>query len=198
MTNTGVRKSLESFLDNYQKQHLSCFSHCPRIDFDPEWRSSCELGKPDSQNRISWRTAPQTNTSFSGLEHALEVTLHPDIKSYYSELWFPSVGATSPDGDLDLVGIWNPDDFKNLQANIIGQAMQLQRRKLPLTVFFATIYPESEYCLAVDNLSGEVVLERAGSKAERVISHNLKEFLDTLTPRFSSTCTAADHEFKLR
>ena len=185
MTSTGVRDSLEQFLENYQKQHLSRFSQLPQVDFDPEWRSSCETGEPDSQNRIGWRTVVRLdNASFSGLESALEVTLHPDIKSYYSGLWFPSVGATSPDGDLDLIGIWNPHDFENLQINIIGQAMQLQRRKLPFTVFFATTYPESEYCLAVDNRSGEVVLERAGSVAERVISPNLKDFLDTLTPHF--------------
>jgi SecY interacting protein Syd len=198
VTSTGVRESLEQFLDNYQKQHLSCFEHFPQVDFDPHWRSSCETGNPDSENRISWCSAQQSNTSFSGLERALEVNLHPDIKSYYSNLWFPSVGATSPDGDLELIGIWNPDDFENLQANIIGHAMQLQKRNLPFTIFFATTYPESEYCLAVDNLSGEVVLERAGSKAERVISPNLKEFLDTLTPRFSSTPSVAQDEFKLR
>ncbi len=184
MTNSGVRESLEQFLDNYQQQHLIGSNHAARVDFDPEWRSPCEVGNPDSQNRIAWRAAEQTNTSFSGLERALEVYLHPDIKSYYSEFWFPSVGATSPDGDLDLIGVWNEDDFDNLQANIIGHAMQLQRRKLPLTIFFATTIPDYEYCLAVDNRSGKVVLEQPGSKPERVISPGLKEFLDALTPRF--------------
>lgn len=184
---TGVRESLEQFLDNYQKQYTSRFEHPPQVSFDPEWRSSCETGVADTRGRICWRTAIQTRSTFAGLERALEVPLHADIKTYYSSLWFPSVGATSPEGDLVLIGIWNQIDFENLLANIIGHAMQLQKRKLPLTVFFATIYPESEYCLAVDNQSGEVVLERAGSKVERIISPGLGDFLDTLIPRF---CTS--------
>ena len=157
----------------------------PHVDFDPDWRSPCEIGDVDAEGRISWQIALQSDTSFARLEHALNITLHVDIKTYYSQFWFPSLGAMSPDGDLDLIGLWNIEDFERLQANLIGHAMQQQKRKLSLAIFFATTLPDNDYCLAVDNRSGEVVLERPGCVPERIIAPTLKDFLETLTPRFS-------------
>lgn len=94
------------------------------------------------------------------------------------------MGGRFERGDLELIGIWNPDDLNNLQANIIGHALQQRRRKLPFTVFIALTLPESEHYLAIDNVSGAVVLEEAGQKAEREIAPTLTHFLDALEPRF--------------
>ncbi len=184
MTTTAT--SLKQFLHDYQQHHINRFNSPARVDYDPDWRSLCETGTADDQGQITWQITPQSHTSFDGLERALEVTLHPDIKTYYGQFWFPTLGATSSDGDLNLIGIWNLDDYDNLQRNIIGHALQQRKQKLPFTVFFATTLPESEYCLAIDNQSGEVVLEQAGSKVERIIANDLGHFLATLTPRFDT------------
>ena len=184
MTDNSIQSSLEQFFSDYHKQHLSELGRPATVEFDSRWRSACEVGEPDEDGQIQWQPAPQHSTSFAGLEEALETALHQDIKGYYSTLWFPGLGATSPDGDLELIGMWNEDDFENLQANIIGHVIQQRRNKLPLTIFFATTLPESEYCLAIDNASGEVVLERAGNRVERVVAKNISQFIQTLTPRF--------------
>ena len=185
MSDNHTRKSLLEFLHRYQDNFQSQFRNNASVEFDPDWRSPCEIDQPDSAQRIRWSaTVEQRNTSFAGLEQALETTLHPSIVAYYTSVWFPGVGATATDGDLELIGVWNSDDFENLQANIIGHVLQQRRAQVPLTVFFAVTLPDSEYCLSVDNSNGNVLLERAGSGAERVVSTNLADFLDALEPRF--------------
>ena len=144
--------------------------------------SPCTLGKPDASGRQLWAPCPREHASFEGLERALETTLHPSIHGYYTRYWFPPVPALADDGQLELIGMWNKDDFESLQSNIIGHALQQRRRKLPLTVFFALPLPESELCLSIENHTGAVVLEEAGSPPVRTICDSLVEFLNALEP----------------
>jgi len=179
-------QALHAFAARYCAAYTQCTGHYPMVDYDPHWRSDCESGEPDENNRVIWQPAPQpASSTLSGCEHALETTFHPDIHHFFTTLWLPALGARCEHGDLELIGIWNPDDLDNLQANIIGHALQQQRRTLPFTVFIALTLPESERYLAIDNASGAVVLEEAGQRAEREIAPNLSEFLHALEPRFA-------------
>ena len=134
---TAVGEALFAYLERYRQSCKSRRGHEARVTHDEQWVSPCTLGKPDASGRQLWAPCPREHASFEGLERALETTLHPSIHGYYTRYWFPPVPALADDGQLELIGMWNEDDFESLQSNIIGHALQQRRRKLPLTVFFA-------------------------------------------------------------
>ena len=55
-----------------------------RKPFDKEWRSLCEHYQ--EKNYSYWSPFRQeAPVSFAGLENALEIEIHPDIKKYYGK-----------------------------------------------------------------------------------------------------------------
>jgi SecY interacting protein Syd len=173
--------ALERFVARYLERYPTL--HDP---FDPGWRSPCEIGAPvarDGAEFVSWRpTRRDRADDFRGLERALELEVHPDIKAYYGAYWSSGLEATAVEGHVSLILLWNREDADRLVENLIGHALAKRRAKSPFTVFFACTEPESDLFLSVDNASGAVVLERPGSKPMREVAKNLAEFLDRLTP----------------
>ncbi|MEH6472531.1 MAG: SecY-interacting protein [Halopseudomonas sp.] len=155
----------------------------PRIEHDPDWPSNCYQGAPDDEGLIGWLPTrqQQPNDLFERLEAALEVPIHPDIKQYYLRYWSDPLLAQSPQGQLNLLFVWNTEDYERLRANLIGHALGRIKLKQPLSLFFGCTHPE-EYVLSIDNSSGRVMLEQPGKKASDCIAQSLAEFLDQLQP----------------
>lgn len=179
---TDVSTELHAFVERY----LALY---PRITdpFDAQWRSPCENGEPfmaaDDVQMISWRPMQRAFADdFAGLERALEVPIHPDIKAYYGAFWSGGLEATAADGHVSLILLWNPSDAERLVENLIGHAMAKQRARSPFTVFFACTEPGSELFLSVDNTSGAVVVEAPGAKPLRTVAPSLAVFLRGLEP----------------
>ena len=149
--------------------------------FDKDWRSRCEVHS--NSQHTWWRPVPQSpKVDFSGLEHALEQQFHPDILAWYSTYWSGNLEASSDDGPVSLIQLWNQDDFERLKGNLVGHAMTKQRQGQPLTVFFATTDPDSEQFLSIDCNSGEVLLEEPGKPPIKRVETHLGKFLSRLTP----------------
>lgn len=177
MKTSPVRKALEAFVERYTEAHPDLFE-----EYDAEWRSPCELGPP-SRGQVRWRPLPrQRHRDFEGLERALEIEIHPDIKSYYGAFWSGGLEAEAPDGHVSLLFLWNDDDVDRLTENLIGHALQKRRRRQPFNVFFACTDEDSELYLAVDNETGEVLLEAPDRPPLRKVADDLASFLATLTP----------------
>jgi SecY interacting protein Syd len=179
-------------LDRFITRYLAA-GRPPPEPFDPDWRSPCECGAAFAGaaggRYIHWqpvrREPPRdlpADQLFRGLEHALELTLHPDIKDYYGRYWSAGLDARAPDGPVGLILLWNPADFDRLAENLIGHALAKRRQRAPLTLFFAGTDPDSEYFLSVDNDGGQVLLELPGRRPVRVVADNLAVFLDSLEP----------------
>ena len=131
---------------------------------------------------IRWRPQKRdTVADFSGLERALEVEIHPEIKSFYGSYWGSTMELAAVEGGLTLIQIWNDDDFERLVENIIGHAMAKQRIKAPLTIFIACA-DEGDLMLSVENETERVVLEEPAGPPIREVSPSLAEFLDRLQP----------------
>jgi SecY interacting protein Syd len=150
-------------------------------------RSPCEIGEPiaraDGTRVVPWRPRRRPFADdFAGLEHALEIAIHPDIKAYYGAYWSGGLEATAADGHVSLLFLWNPEDADRLVENLIGHALAKRRARSPFTVFFACTEAESELFLTVDNASGAVLLERPGHRPIRQVSDSLAAFLDGLEP----------------
>lgn len=157
------------------------------IAHDPAWPSPCEQSSPSAPSgQISWRPFRRQDAQhdFAGLENALGLQIHPDIKAYYGTYWSANVPATAADGDLELLFLWNEADRDRLIENLIGHAVACRYNRTPYAVFFACTEPE-DYYLTVNNTSGEVQLEEPGKPPLRTIAPDLATFLGTLTPRTS-------------
>ncbi|MFT4632770.1 MAG: SecY interacting protein Syd [Candidatus Pseudothioglobus sp.] len=151
-------------------------------EFDPEWRSPCELDITTPGN-IGWRPVPQQPMmNFDGLANALEQPIHEDIRTFYTSYWSGHLSATADDGEVNLIQLWNPEDFERLIENLVGHSLAKQRLKQPFTVFIATTEPDSELFISIDNSTGNILLEEPGRPPIRTISASLGEFLDRLTP----------------
>jgi SecY interacting protein Syd len=158
-------------------------------EYDPDWRSLCELPALETKNPaqapelIAWRPVPQTPTvDFSGLENALETSIHPDIVEYFSSFWSSTIEGKSIEGHASLIQLWNQEDFDRLIENFIGHALAKRQLKEPLTLFIATTEADSEYFLSIDNATGAVPLEEPGRPPLRQVEDNLETFLRRLTP----------------
>ncbi len=174
----ALDRLVRRYLDSCQRSSGSL----PILEHDPAWPSECQVGEPDANSMIRWRPRERdTAADFSGLERALDVEIHPDIKSFYGSYWGSAMEFEAAEGGVSLIQIWNDDDFDRLTENIIGHAMAKQRIHAPLTIFIACT-DEDELMLSVDNETGCVVLEEPGSQPIREISPSLEEFLDRLQP----------------
>jgi SecY interacting protein Syd len=177
-----VDAALDAFVANYLAQYPVLVD-----PFDREWRSPCEVGEPfhsaDGVEVVEWRPVRRAFADdFPGLERALEVPIHNDVKAYYGRYWSGGLEATASDGHVSLILLWNPADAERLVENLIGHALAKKRARASLTIFFACTEPESELFLAVDNTSGAVVLEAPGGKVLRTVAPSLTTFLGGLVP----------------
>jgi len=149
--------------------------------FDPDWRSPGETHQ--SADRTFWRPAVQSEpVDFSGLANAVEAPIHPDICAFYGSFWAGNLEATSAEGHVSLIQLWNTDDFDRLVANLIGHYMAKQRINQPYTVFVANTEPDSEFFLSIDNKTGKILLEEAGKPPVREVESDIATFLNRLTP----------------
>jgi SecY interacting protein Syd len=176
-----VTAALDAFVVRYLAQYPTLFDA-----YDPDWRSPCEIAAPTHSEGIdvvAWRPLKRSHADdFAGLERALELTIHPDIKAYYGSFWSGGLEATATEGHVSLILLWNPADAERLIENLLGHAMAKRRVKAPYTVFFACTEPDSELFLSVDNASGAVVLEAPGARPLRTVAPSLTDFLRGLTP----------------
>lgn len=174
--------ALERLLGRYVESHRQRTGELPVQEHDPRWPSPCERGGPDAMGRVHWEPCRRdSEADFGGLERALEVELHPDIKAFYGSFWGAPIDLDAEEGGLTLIQIWNEADFDRLGENIIGHALAKRRIRAPLTVFIACA-DEGEFMLSVDNATGCVVLEEPGSMPAREVSPSLPAFLDRLSP----------------
>ncbi len=180
--NADVAAELDTFVACYVERFPDLVD-----PFDPQWRSPCEIGEPfmseGGVEAVAWRPLRRSFADdFAGLERALEVQIHDDIKAYYGRFWSGGLEATAQEGHVSLIQLWNPADAQRLVENLIGHALAKRRARAPLTIFCACTEPESELFLSIDNTTGEVVLEAPGAKPLRTVAPSLTVFLRGLAP----------------
>ncbi|WP_448552783.1 SecY-interacting protein [Thalassotalea montiporae] len=169
-----------SFVSAFQDKH----GHLPVIEKDEEWPSPCLAGEYSTDANF-WQPASVESTesplSFDNVEQALELSLHPDIKTYFTTLYSESFDLSCDDGNLTLLFPWSEADFGRLQENIIGHVLMKRKLKQDVTIFFA-LTDQDDFILSLDNQTGEVWVEQVGKAPHKKLADNLTEFLSQLTP----------------
>ncbi|CAM3627757.1 SecY-interacting protein [Parendozoicomonas haliclonae] len=174
-----VIDALSQFHQRYLDNIRQASGQLPTIEQDEEWPSPCEQGAA-GHGEVFWQ--PKTTNQeldFAGMEHALNLALHPDLKSYYASFYSYHLSARSEDGDLELLQVWNQEDFNRLQENLIGHAMMKRKRRQPET-FFIAVTDDDEIIISVINESGEVWAERVGQNPHRKLADSIPAFIHSL------------------
>lgn len=184
MSDTSSNNPVSQALEDFVGQLIRMQPEPPRIPWDSQWPSACYLNEARDGEPAGWRPVKQTRLSdmFERLGEALKQPIHPDIVAFYSTYWSDPLPASSKEGQLSLIQVWNDDDLERLRSNLIGHALAKQKQRQPLTLFFATTEPDGDYFLSVNNEDGSVWLEQPGKKPIRPLADSLAEFINRLTP----------------
>jgi SecY interacting protein Syd len=183
-------KILSDFIEDWHQQQKTKTPENLLIEFDKDWPSLCyQSGAKTDSNEllVQWAPIKQTDQDmFTRLEQALNTKVHPDIVTFYTSYWANHLQASSPDGDLELLQIWNQEDMERLRSNLIGHALDKKKRKQPLSFFFAITIPD-DGMLCLNNDTGEIWYELPGKKPVRKIADSLAQFISSLQPNTTIT-----------
>ena len=161
----------------WQKQKQSLPVQC----FDPDWISPCQVGEP-LNGKIEWRAVKrEAAVDLSNIEQALEIQLHPSIVDFFCTAYADCIPCLFADHPIDLIQVWNEQDFKQLQENMIAHFMMQKRLKKPASMFIASCSDEMQI-ISVLNETGQVQLETLGKGQEAILADNLADFLAMLKP----------------
>lgn len=178
--------ALDKFLQNYHQSYLSTLGELPR--YYPQGEPSvCIQGEfvEASTSAVCWLPVKrEVAGSFANIEHALELTLRPEINSFYGQYFAAPVLFDSKWGSGELLQAWNEADFEVLQQNIIGHLMMKKQLKQP-TTWFIGLLDEGDKMLTVNNADGSVWIEIPGELPSEQLSSSLAEFIAALSPRIA-------------
>jgi len=162
----------------------------PSVNFDPPWPSPCDVKQEEIGNEVEdekkgslsyWQPASRINHGlFNELEKALELSFRDDFKQFYGSFWSNGICVEREDINFSLIQIWNEEDQEKLKENILGHAFAKLKSKQPLSYFIGCTFGDDVVC--IDHESGEVVLEKPGRKAHKVLAPTLEAFLLSLHP----------------
>ncbi|MDO6687357.1 MULTISPECIES: SecY-interacting protein [unclassified Agarivorans] len=173
-----ISKPLTAVFSKFEREWQN--SSYPQVEYDNDWLSPCTVGEPVDE-QIHWHPVLREQTGdFSGIEAALELTLHPSIKAFYGDYFSETLAVDFQNNRIELVQAWNEQDFDMLLENIIGHVLMQRRLKQNETVFIASTDDEMQV-VSINNDSGEVVLEQLGKGIDRVLASSLDDFLAQLT-----------------
>jgi len=187
-TTISLSQTLQNFTGEYIDHYKTIHGGLPQIEHDQQWPSPCEQFENTEAGQtnlyVAWQPTLITDPSvnFDNVESALTLTLHADIKSYFSTLYSESLDAQFTEGKLSLLFAWSKEDFARLQENIIGHILMKQRLKQAETIFFA-VTDEEDTIISVDNETGAVWVERVGREPHKKLTNSLSEFISQLSPQ---------------
>ena len=149
--------------------------------FDAEWLSGCQIEKLE-RGVISWKAIERdAKTNLDNISEALEVTLHPSIGQLFCSYYADGIPCLFEKHPIELIQVWNEEDFNLLQENMIAHFMMQKRLKKPASMFIASCSDEMQV-ISILNETGEVQLETLGKKQEAILAPDLATFLNKLQP----------------
>ncbi|AWB58087.1 SecY-interacting protein [Colwellia sp. Arc7-D] len=182
ISNNSLNELVWNFSQDYLQAYQHRFEHLPITHQVEDWPSPCEQGIHEEEFSLWHPIKLEETLTFNNVEAALEVTIHHDIKQYFTTMYSDSLDASCAEGDLSLLFAWSAEDFARLQENIIGHILMKTKLKQKLTIFFATT-DDDNHIISLDNDTGEIWVEKVGCEPHKKIADTLVEFISQLAPR---------------
>ncbi|MCY7294336.1 SecY-interacting protein [Alteromonas sp. a30] len=152
-----------------------------KVDCDDSWLSPCCTTTMVDGVCVWQPVRHDVSVDFSQVEKGMDMRIHQDFQDYFCTYWADHLNARASQGDLQLLMVWNEDDFIRLQENLIAHLLMKRRLGQRDTLFFAQT-EDDNYILSVLNETGEVILEPVGQEPKKVIASDLATFLRGLEP----------------
>ena len=173
--------ALDALLTRYTNLFTETVEALPYVEFDSAWPSECVVKKACLENSYYWKPKKRADKLiFSELEDALEFKFHKDVLAFYGSFWSNGICVERDDINFSLIQSWNDEDEKQLKENMLGHIFAKLKSKLPVTYFIGCPFGDEVICL--DHETGNIVLEKPGFKAHKVLSKDLASFLISLQP----------------
>jgi len=179
--NNTTQTQLFALFDRQQALWQQQKQSLPLQRFDADWISPCQVG--DVQDgKIAWRAVQrQKPADLKNIEQALEIQLHPSIADFFGVAYADCLPCLFNGHPIELIQVWNDDDFKQLQENMIAHFMMQKRLNKPASMFIASCSDEMQI-ISILNATGQVQLETLGKGQEAILAENLADFLKELQP----------------
>ncbi|OCQ18434.1 SecY-interacting protein [Pseudoalteromonas luteoviolacea] len=175
---TNLMAALHKRYASSTQQNLG---HLPLIQHDADYPSPCEIGQPDAQGQIQWQAISRTPTqNLDDLAKALETEFPAALHAFYGVMFGGNILTQFDGNDVELLQVWNDEDFINLQQNITGHVLMKRRLKQDDTVFIGLTEKE-DLLITVKLKTGEVCLEYVGKPPHHVLAASLEEFIKSLS-----------------
>ena len=179
--NTDIQTQLFALYQRHQQLCESTSQSLPIVDFDPEWIYPCQVGEV-VDDKIKWQAVKRDEkVNLNNIEQALEITLHPSIEALFCTAYSEHIPCEFEGHPIELIQVWNDQDFLMLQENMIAHFMMQKRLKKPASMFIASCSDEMQV-ISILNETGQVQLETLGKKQESVLAESVAEFLQKLIP----------------
>ena len=107
--------------------------------------------------------------------------MHPSIEDLFCTAYSGGVICEFDGHSIELIQVWNDQDFLMLQENMIAHFMMQKRLNKPASMFIASCSDEMQI-ISILNETGQVQLETLGKNQEAVLAESVAEFLEKLTP----------------
>ena len=179
--NNTTQAQLFALFERQQRAWQKHRQSLPQQHFHPQWISPCQMGEPQD-GIIEWTAVKRAAAvDLSNIEQALEIQLHPSIVDFFCSAYADCIPCLFDGHPIDLIQVWNDDDFKQLQENMIAHFMMQKRLNKPASMFIASCSDEMQI-ISILNETGQVQLETLGKGQEAVLAENLADFLAMLEP----------------
>ena len=182
----AIYLALDALFTRYLNLVKEDTNHLPCVEFNPPWPSPCDVKQDgidyaESDNIRYWKPINREAIGlFDELEKALELKFRDDVKQFYGSFWSNGICVEREDINFSLIQIWNEEDQEKLKENMLGHAFSKLKSRQALSYFIGCTFGDDIIC--IEHESGEVVLEKPGRKAHKVLSPSLEVFLLSLNP----------------
>lgn len=185
--NNITKIQLFALFERHEKLWKTSYRSLPWQDYDSDWLSPCQSGAVDN-DKVFWKaTERQIPIDLKNIEDALEVKLHQTIVDFFCSAYSGDISCMYQGHPIDLIQVWNDDDFKQLQENMIAHFLMQKRLKQPASMFIASCSDEMQI-ISILNETGQVQLENLGKGQEAILAENLVDFLTELDPVVKQIC----------